>query len=170
MTWHAKKWKVNVCGWFIHRAICWIYLFLIWQSEFCGQHCTHAVLHQSHCFEYPLKFLVKSSYHKCLYVFKNYSPKAKLILLNNPRTIQGIENIRLFLKLYLSLPFRAGSRPASLCWPSLSTICLNTVLHNSSRLWKSVFKPASSRALLYETSGNRILKTLFWTLSIWSNK
>ena len=25
------------------------------------------------------------------------------------------------------LSFRAGSRPASLCWPSLSTICLNRV-------------------------------------------
>ena len=81
----------------------------------------------------------------------------------------GIENIRLVLKLYLSLSLCAGSRPASLCW-SLSTICLNRLLHNSSRLWKSVFKFASYSALLYETSGNRILKTLFWTLSIWSDK
>ena len=39
MIWHAKKWKVNVCGWFIHLTICWILLFLIWQSELRGQHC-----------------------------------------------------------------------------------------------------------------------------------
>ena len=39
MIWHAKKWKVNVCGCFIHLTICWILLFLIWQSELRGQHC-----------------------------------------------------------------------------------------------------------------------------------
>ena len=39
MIWHAKKWKVNFCGWFIHLTICWILLFLIWQSELRGQHC-----------------------------------------------------------------------------------------------------------------------------------
>ena len=33
MIWHAKKRKVNVCGWFIYRTIPWILLFLIWQSE-----------------------------------------------------------------------------------------------------------------------------------------
>ena len=59
MIWYAKKWKVNVCGWFIHGTICWILLFLIWQSELCGQHCTRAVLPQSDCFEYPLKLVLK---------------------------------------------------------------------------------------------------------------
>ena len=39
MIWHAKNWKVNVCGWFIHRTICWILLFIIWQTELRGQHC-----------------------------------------------------------------------------------------------------------------------------------
>ena len=33
MIWHARKRKVNVCGWFIYRTIRWILLFLIWQSE-----------------------------------------------------------------------------------------------------------------------------------------
>ena len=27
MIWHAKKWKVTVCGSFIHRTICRIYVF-----------------------------------------------------------------------------------------------------------------------------------------------
>ena len=54
---------------------------------------------------------------------------------------RGIETIRLFPKLYLSLSFRAGSKPANLCWRLLSTICLYRVLHNSSRLWKSFLNP-----------------------------
>ena len=54
--------SVNVCGWFIHRTIRWILLFLIWQSELRGQYCTRAILHQSDCFEYLLKFLLKLSY------------------------------------------------------------------------------------------------------------
>ena len=57
--------SVNVCGWFIYRTIRWILLFLIWQSELRGQHCTRAALHQSDCFEF-LKFLLKSCYQKCL--------------------------------------------------------------------------------------------------------
>ena len=65
-----KKRNVNVCGWFICRTIHWLLLFLIWQSELRGQqHCTRAVLRQSDCFEYPLKFLLKSSYQKCLEIF-----------------------------------------------------------------------------------------------------
>ena len=89
---------------------------------------------------------VVSIYNRCLF--------AKCIIkvfLNLFVFTFGIENIRLVLKLYLSLLLCAGSRPASLCW-SLSTICLNRLLQNSSCLWKSVFKPASSSALLYETS------------------
>ena len=39
MIWHAKKFKVNVCGWFIHPTICWILLFLTRQSKLRGQHC-----------------------------------------------------------------------------------------------------------------------------------
>ena len=70
MIWNVKKRKVNFCGWFIHRTIRWILLFLIWPSELRGQHCTRAVLHKSDCFEYPLKFLLKSNYNqKCLQVF-----------------------------------------------------------------------------------------------------
>ena len=70
MIWNNKKRKVNFCGWFIHRTIRWILLFLIWPSELRGQHCTRAVLHKSDCFEYPLKFLLKSSYNqKCLQIF-----------------------------------------------------------------------------------------------------
>ena len=53
MIWHAKKRKVNVCGWFIYRTIRWILLFLIWQSELRCQ-CTREALHQSDCFEYTL--------------------------------------------------------------------------------------------------------------------
>ena len=38
MIWNAKKWKVTVCCWFIHRTICWINLFL---SDSLNRHCTH---------------------------------------------------------------------------------------------------------------------------------
>ena len=68
--------SVNGRGWFIHCTIRWILLFLNWQSELRGQHCTRAVLHQSDCFEYPLKFLLKSSYQKCpntLLIFSKFS-------------------------------------------------------------------------------------------------
>ena len=70
MIWYAKKWKVNVCGWFIHGTICWILLFIIWQSELCGQHCTRAVLPQSDCFEYPLKLVPKMSID--IYIFQSF--------------------------------------------------------------------------------------------------
>ena len=43
--------------------------FLICRSVLCGQHCTRAVFHQSDSFEYSLKFLLKSSYLKCPYIF-----------------------------------------------------------------------------------------------------
>ena len=39
----------------------------VWTAR--GQHRTRAVLHQSNCFEYPLKFLLKSSYQQCLLIF-----------------------------------------------------------------------------------------------------
>ena len=103
--------------------------------------------------------------------YTNYNPNytnynccllAKCIIKVSPYLfvfIFRIENIRLVLKLYLPLSMCAGSRLASLCW-SLSTICLNRLLHNSSRLWKSVFKPASSRALLCICIVNLVNKSL----------
>ena len=76
MIWYAKKWKVNVCGWFIHGTICWILLFLIWQSELCGQHCTRAVLHQSFVLNTLWNsYLIKSSYQKIsidIYIFQSF--------------------------------------------------------------------------------------------------
>ena len=74
MIWHAKKWKVNVCVWFIYGTVCWILLFLIWQSELCGQHCTRAVLHQSDCFEYPLKLpkIKRPKMSIDIYIFQSF--------------------------------------------------------------------------------------------------
>ena len=66
MIWHAKKWKVTVCGSFIHRTICRIYLFSS-DSLNCEASIVRAVLHQ---------FLLKSRYHK--------TSIYKLYLLNFP--------------------------------------------------------------------------------------
>ena len=60
MIWHARKWKVNVCGWFIHLTICWILLFLIWQSELRGQHCVRYYRKQiaSYSWKRPISVVV----------------------------------------------------------------------------------------------------------------
>ena len=71
---------------------------------------------------------------KVLFTIVAYLHNAVKEFLNLFVFTRGIENIGLFLKSYLSLSLHARSRPASLSWPSLYAICVNRVLHNSSRL------------------------------------
>ena len=68
-------WRINVriskCLWLVYLSyhpLNFTFSHLtVWTAR--GQHRTRAVLHQSNCFEYPLKFLLKSSYQQCLLIF-----------------------------------------------------------------------------------------------------
>ena len=52
---------------------------------------------------------------------------------------------------------RAGSRSTNLCWPSLSTICLNRVLHNSSRLY-------------FVVTESLIINPVYWGWCYWTSR
>ena len=65
MILHAKKWKVNVCRWFIHRrhvlnlSFSHLTLWTVWPALYAraARYYTNQI--QSDCFEFPLKFLLK---------------------------------------------------------------------------------------------------------------
>ena len=68
------------------------------------------------------------------------------------------------------MSLRTGNSLASLCWPSLSIVWLNRVIHKCSPLSQSDIKFSCARASLYKSSGYTILRAHFCILSIWSDK
>ena len=71
IKWYGTPKKKSKCLWLVYLSyhpLNFTFSHLtVWTAR--GQHRTRAVLHQSNCFEYPLKFLLKSSYQQCLLIF-----------------------------------------------------------------------------------------------------
>ena len=133
----------------IWRIICWIYLFLIWQSELRGDCCSTAQVQCSDCFEYPLKFLLKSSYQKCLYI---YIYNCQIFLSPKKSRNEKFQNKKYHLgnfnsPLPLQPPPWAGPRVKHYCW-RCSFWLLEVVRHLSPSLYFSWFLSVCGKYLL----------------------
>ena len=93
MILHAKKWKINVCRWFIHRwhvlnlSFSHLTLWTMWPALYASAARYYTNQIQSDCFEFPLKFLLKSELPKMSknisYIFQIFlspPPKKKTVM------------------------------------------------------------------------------------------